>query len=124
VAAAHARAAAELGRVEAIRVMSNMDIASYIPEIDIREVTKNCREGQPVTTNVEGFDGTNKSRIRLLMCGKGQAKLARLEAIKGLREARSEIASEEDMPAGVRKDVMKKLEQQIRKLEAETDRTD
>jgi bla regulator protein blaR1 len=124
VAAAHARAAAELGRVEAIRVMSNMDIASYIPEIDIREITKNCREGQPVTTNVEGFDGTNKSRIRLLMCGKGQAKLARLEAIKGLREARSEIASEEDMPAGVRKDVMKKLEQQIRKLEAETDRTD
>jgi bla regulator protein blaR1 len=124
VAAAHARAAAELGRVEAIRVMSNMDIASYIPEIDIREVTKNCREGQPVTTNVEGFDGTNKSRIRLLMCGKGQAKLARLEAIKGLREARSEIASEEDMPAGVRKDVMKKLEQEIRKLEAQTDRTD
>ena len=121
VAAAHARAASEIGRVEAIRVMSNMDFASYIPEIDIREITRNCREGQPVTTDVSGFDGQNKSRVRIVMCGKGQAKLARLEAIKGLREARSEIASDKDMPNGVRKDVIEKLEQQIRQMEARTD---
>jgi bla regulator protein blaR1 len=96
-------------------------IGSYIPEIDIREITMGCEEGQPVSTDVEGFDGKEKSRIKLVMCGKGQAKLARLEAIKGLREARSEIASEKDMPAGVRKDVLEKLEQEIRKLEARLD---
>ena len=121
---ARAEAAAMRGHAEAMRVHAVAMAANYIPEIDIREITKNCEKGQPVTTNVEGFDGTSKSRIRLVMCGKGQARIARVEAIKGLREARSEIASEEDMPAGVRKDVIEKLEQQIRKLEAQADRTD
>ena len=114
--------AAAHGHAEAMRVHAVAMAASYIPEIDIREVTKNCREGHPVTTNVEGFDGTNKARIKIVMCGKGQAKLARLEALQGLREARSEIASEEDIPEGIRKDVMEKLEKQIRKLEAEADK--
>jgi bla regulator protein BlaR1 len=120
--ATRANAEAARGDAEAMRVHSIAMAANYIPEIDIREVTKNCREGQPVTTNVEGFDGTNKARIKIVMCGKGQAKLARIEALQGLREARSEIASEEDIPEGVRKDVLEKLEKQIRKLEAETDK--
>jgi hypothetical protein len=56
------------------------------------------------------------------MCGKGQAQTARIEAIKGLREARSEIASEKDMPKAVRKDVIEKLDQEIRKLETQTNK--
>ncbi len=119
--AAMAEAAAMRGHAEAMRVHAVAMSANYVPEIDIREITKNCREGQPVTTNVEGFDGAGKSRIRLVMCGKGQARIARVEAIKGLREARGEIASETDMPAGVRKDMIEKLEKEIRKLEAQTD---
>ncbi|MBL0923894.1 MAG: hypothetical protein IBJ12_05425 [Sphingomonadaceae bacterium] len=121
---AHARAAAELGRVEAMRAMRNMNISSYIPDIDIRETTKNCKQGEPVSTDVIGFDGQHKSRVRVVMCGKGQAKLARLEAIKGMRDARSEISEDRDIPERVRKDVIEKLEQQIRKLEAEADRKD
>lgn len=97
-------------------------VSAYVPDIDIQEITANCKEGQPVTTNVDGFDGTNKSRIKIVMCGKGQARVARIEALNGLREARSEIASEDDMPERVRKDVIEKLEQQIRKLEAEADK--
>ena len=120
-AAAQANAAAARGHAEAMRVHAVAMAANYIPEIDISEITTNCREGQPVTTNVEGFDGTAKSRVKIVMCGKGQAKLARVEALKGLREARSEISSDADIPAGVRKDVMEKLEQQIRKLEARLD---
>ena len=123
-AAEGARAAAEVGRVEALRVMSNINIASYIPEIDIKEITKNCREGQPVTTDVSGFDGQNSSRIRLVMCGKGQAKMARLEAIKGLREARGDIDKDKDIPAKIRQEVVEKLEQQIRKLERQADNAD
>lgn len=119
--AARGQAEAARGHAEAMRVHAVAMAANYIPEIDISEITKNCREGQPVTTNVEGFDGTNKSRVKIVMCGKGQAKFARLEAIKGLREARSEIASEDDMPKNVRKDVLKKLEEQIRRLEAQAD---
>lgn len=118
-----ARSHAEVARrqAEAMRVHAVAMSANYIPEIDISEITKNCREGQPVTTNVEGFDGASKSRVKIVMCGKGQAKFARLEAIKGLREARSEIAAEDDMPKNVRKDVLKKLEEQIRRLEAQAD---
>lgn len=123
-AADGARAAAEVGRVEALRVMSNINIASYIPEIDIKEITKNCREGQPVTTDVSGFDGQNSSRIRLVMCGKGQAKIARVEAIKGLREARGDIDKDKDIPDSIRKEVVEKLEQQIRKLESQADKAD
>ena len=123
-AADGARAAAEVGRVEALRVMSNINIASYIPEIDIKEITKNCREGQPVTTDVSGFDGQNSSRIRLVMCGKGQAKMARVEAIKGLREARGDIDKDKDIPAKIRQEVVEKLEQQIRKLERQADNAD
>jgi hypothetical protein len=117
-------APAKTRRVETIRVMGDMgemDIASYIPEIDIREMTKDCRDGQPVTTDVSGFDGKQKSRVRLVMCGKGHAILARVEAIKGLREARNEIAKDKEMPKGVRKDVVKQLDLQIRKLEAQSD---
>ena len=112
---------AKIRRVETIRAMGDMDIASYVPEIDIREATKDCRDGQPVTTDVSGFDGKQKSRVRLVMCGKGQAKLARAEAIKGLREARNEIAKDKEMPKGVRQDVVKQLDLQIRKLEAQSD---
>jgi hypothetical protein len=114
-------APAKIRRVETIRVMGDMDIASYIPEIDISEIPKDCREGQSVTTDVSGFDGKQKSRVRLVMCGKGQAKLARAEAIKGLREARDEIRKDKEMPKGVRKDVVKQIDLQIRKLEAQAD---
>jgi ribosomal protein S3AE len=86
-------------------------------------MTENCTAAaQPVTTDVEGSDGTKKARVRLVMCGKGQAKIARIEALKGLREARDEIASEKDMPKAVRKDVIEKLDQEIRKLEAQTNK--
>ena len=117
-----AMASAEIARAmaEANRVIAMTDAASYVPEIDIKEITKNCAVGQPVTTNVEGFDGTSKSRVKIVMCGKGQARIARVEAIKGLREARGEIGKDKDMPAGVRKDVVKQLELQIRKLEAQS----
>ncbi len=117
-----AMASAEIARAmaEANRVIAMTNAASYVPEIDIKEITKNCAVGQPVTTNVEGLDGTSKSRVKIVMCGKGQARIARVEAIKGLREARGEIGNDKDMPAGVRKDVVKQLELQIRKLEAQS----
>ena len=95
---------------EANRVIAMNNAASYVPEIDIKEITKNCAAGQPVTTNVEGFDRANKSRVKIVMCGKGQARIARVEAIKGLREARSEIGNDKDMPAVVRQDVVKQLD--------------
>ena len=97
--------------------MEGKTIAAMIPDIDISEFRGNCEEGQPVTSNVEGFDGKNKSRIKIVMCGKGQAKLARVQAQQALREARDEIRDEEDMPDSIRKQVIESLEKQIDKLE-------
>ncbi len=111
------RATAEVERARAVAIVSKMNLSSYIPDIDISEIRKNCTEGQPVTTNVEGFDGKNKSRIKLVMCGKGQAKMARQHAIQGLKEARDDISDDGDMPENVRKDVLKKLDEKIRDLE-------
>ena len=98
-----------------------MNFASYIPEIDIKEVTKNCMEGQPVTTNVSGFDGQSRSKIRIVMCGKGQAKLARVEAIAGLKEALNDVQAEPEMPAKIRTQIVIKLNDEITKLEAVND---
>ncbi len=118
--AVRANAEATSAHAEAMRVHAVAMAANYIPEIDIKEITKNCKEGQPVTTDVSGFDGQNKSTIKIVMCGKWQAKLARKEALRGLKDARSEIANEQDMPPAVRKDVLEKLRAQIRRLEAES----
>jgi bla regulator protein blaR1 len=95
--------------------------ASYIPEIDISEVTTNCEEGQPVTTNVTGFDGQNKSRVRIVLCGKGQAKMAKAHAIQGLREARAEIADDKDIPESTRKSILDSMEKQIKRMQDEVD---
>jgi len=97
--------------------MEGKTIAAMIPDIDISEFRGNCEEGQPVTSNVEGFDGKNKSRVKIVMCGKGQAKLARVQAQQALREALDEIRDEEEMPDSIRKQVIESLEKQIDKLE-------
>jgi bla regulator protein blaR1 len=110
---------AEIEGMAHAHAMANLDskyIVSMIPEIDISEVTHNCEDGHLVTTNVSGMDGKNKSRVRIVMCGKGMAKMARLAAIDGLREAISDIKDEEDMPASARKQVLESLQAQIRKM--------
>jgi bla regulator protein blaR1 len=122
--AKRAEAEAEGMAMASAMASANVDgkyIASMIPDIDISEVTHNCKNGHPVTTDVNGMDGKNKSRVRIVMCGKGMAKMARLSAIDGLKEAISDIKSEEDMPDSVRKQVIANLRDQIRKMERARD---
>ncbi|MGL5837805.1 MAG: M56 family metallopeptidase [Sphingorhabdus sp.] len=117
-AVAVAADAEERGR-QAMLMVGDMDFASFVPDIQIREFHGRCKEGETLSTNVRGFDGKNKSRVKIMMCGKGQAKIARIEAIKGLREARDEIADNEDMPADIRKSVLKSLKKQIERMQDE-----
>ena len=116
-----ARGEAEAARAHAIAMVHTMDVASYIPDIDISEITKNCEAGQPVTTDVTGFDGKNKSRVRIVMCGKGQAKLAKAQAVQGLREARAEIANDKDIPEATRKSILESMEKQINRMQDQAD---
>ncbi len=116
-----ARGEAEAARAHAIAMVHNMDVASYIPDIDISEITKNCEAGQPVTTEATGFDGKNKSRVRIVMCGKGQAKLAKAHAVQGLREARAEIMNDADIPESMRKSILDSMEKQIKRMQEQAD---
>ena len=122
-AKADAEAAARDGESEAtadahaITRVDSKYIASMIPDVDISEVTGNCKHGQPVTTDTSGFDGKNKSRVRIVMCGKGMAKMARASAIDGLKEAMDEIKDDNDMPDSVRAKVLESLKKQIKNMQ-------
>jgi beta-lactamase regulating signal transducer with metallopeptidase domain len=111
------RTNAEAGRKEAIRIISSMDFSNFIPEIDIREMHRNCKEGESISTDVSGFNGQSKSRVRVVMCGKGQARMARLQAMEGLREARAEIEGNADIPESIRKSVLDSLKKQIDRMQ-------
>jgi bla regulator protein blaR1 len=92
-------------------------ITAVIPEIEISEERGKCKGDQLVSTDMSGFDGKNKSRVRIVMCGKGMVRAARLQAIEGLKEALNDIESEDDIPEVTRKDVLKSLNEQIQRLE-------
>ena len=123
-----AMASAEFGRgmAQANRVIVNA--AVDIAKIDIQDMTQNCTAGQYLSTDVKSFDGTSKARVRRVtcgepcdVCGKRQAKFAMVKALTDLRAARRDIVSATEMPKAVRKDVMEKLDNEIRELETQTD---
>jgi beta-lactamase regulating signal transducer with metallopeptidase domain len=123
-----AMASAEFGRgmAQANRVIVNA--AVDIAKIDIQDMTQNCTAGQYLSTDVKSLDGTRKARVRRVtcgepcdVCGKRQAKIAMVKALTDLRAARRDIVSATEMPKAVRKDVMEKLDNEIRELETQTD---
>jgi bla regulator protein blaR1 len=92
-----------------------IDGKNLVPDINIAEVHANCKDGQLVTAN--GFDSKDKATIAISICGKGNAKLARSEAISGLKEAQKQLKDDKDIPDGVRKSVVESLQLQIDRLE-------
>ena len=123
-----ARGMAEVtrGMAQANRVIVNA--AVDVAKIDIQEVNQNCNTGQSESTDDKSLDGTRKARGRggvcgepCDVCGKRRAKIAMAKALTDLRAARRDIAWETEMPKAVRKDVMEKLDNEIRKLETQTD---
>lgn len=93
-------------------------VAPGAPEA-VRKLHVKCDEGELLTTNVEGMDGDRKARVKIAMCAKAHAKLARTHAIQGLKEARESIKRDPEMPESIRKSVMENLQEQIEKLERE-----
>ena len=114
------------GMAQANRVIVNA--AVDIAKIDIQDMTQNCTAGQSLSTDVKSLDGTSKAGVRRVtcgepcdVCGKRRAKIAMVKALTDLRAARRDIVSATEMPKAVRKDVMEKLDNEIRKLETQTD---
>jgi bla regulator protein blaR1 len=125
VVSARAASAAKTSHSIAIannRIASSQNgdfLARMIPAIEITEVTENCTEGQPVTTDVRGFDGKNHSSVRLVMCGKGMAKIARTAALAELRQAREDMRADEDVPLSIRRKILGQFDVQIKRLQHE-----
>lgn len=85
----------------------------------VRKLQVKCNDGELITTDVEGVDGDTKARVKIAMCAKAHAKMARTHAIQGLKEARKSIEHDANIPESVRKDVMKSLQENIEQLERE-----
>lgn len=98
---------------------SAYNITPHVPEIDIKEVVANCKDGESVTTNAEATGDDGKAKVTIITCGKGNGKMARLAAVDGLKDALASIKDQDDMPESVRKDVIEKLNAQIKRLEKE-----
>jgi bla regulator protein blaR1 len=93
--------------------------AAMIPDINIHEIDANCKNGEVVTTNANGHDGQNKASVKIVMCGKGNGNLARVHAVKGLKEAQTEMKADSELTESVRKSVLESLQKQIDRLEKE-----
>jgi bla regulator protein BlaR1 len=89
------------------------------PTVEMRKVQVKCNDGELVTTNIEGMDGDKKAHVKIAICAKAHAKMARTHAIRGLKEARESIKRGADIPESVRKDVLKSLQENIEQLERE-----
>jgi bla regulator protein blaR1 len=94
-------------------------IAAMIPDIEVSEVTGHCKPGQPVSTDVSNGGGKRKGRVRIVMCGKGMARMARASAIDGMKEALDEVRNDNDIPDSVRGQVMESLKKQIKRMQNE-----
>jgi bla regulator protein blaR1 len=115
---------AEEQRIRTISILNDMDFDNLIPDIDVRELRRNCKDGQDVTTDVRGFDSKDKATIIVSVCGKGRAKLARGQALDGMRQALKELEGNKDIPDSIRKSVLDSMEKQIDRMEKEQEADD
>ncbi|WP_336959675.1 M56 family metallopeptidase [Sphingobium aquiterrae] len=94
------------------------EIARMIPQVDVDERCAKGRQGG--TTQVVEENG-RAQRVRVMICGKGIAREARLSALQGLAEARVNMEKQQDLSASLRTKILADLDSQIAKLKAEQD---
>ncbi len=91
-------------------------VVAMIPSINIEE---KCTKGESELSNVSSSHEGGKHEVRIAVCGMENAKQARVEALKGLVEARNDLKeSEEDVPSELRTKIIAKLDAEIARLRA------
>ena len=111
---------------EEIRAMipSEAELAEMIPDreellamIPVIESVEACHaSGEAVHSEETTDPATGREHVRLMICRDALVVDARAEAMEGLREARAEIASEEDIPEDIRAEVLASLDAEIAQL--------
>lgn len=105
-------------------IPSEAELRESIPDreellamIPIIETVEECHASGEFMHSEESTDpATGRERLRLMICREGLAVQIRSEALEDLREARNEIADEEDIPREVRADVLASLDARIARL--------
>ena len=81
------------------------------------------RDSGPVNTSERriSVNGTTRHEISIRICNSETARDARREAIRGLQEARNDIAREEELSDKTRSEILADLDRQIQRLRAGKD---
>lgn len=93
--------------------LASIDTDALIPDISfVRDCSKGEGTADTSTTVVDG-----RTVMVVTLCEAEAIAEARAGALEGLQEARSEIMSDDDIPADFRKRLLETLERQIKELE-------
>ena len=104
-------------RREVTKVMIHSDRTDDNQSLTISNNVGNCKAGKEGVTSSVSKDGKHHV-LNINACGMG--KEVRAEILKGLREARDEVASDADVPAETKAQVLRSLDSQIANLARET----
>ena len=90
------------------------ELMAMIPDV---ETLEQCHaSGEAVHTDESVDPATGRERIRIMICRERMGQQARAEALDGMREARSEVAADGDIPEDIRAMVLARLDAGIARL--------
>lgn len=104
-------------------IPTKAEIQEMIPLIEVTEGSScaGARDFTEVRERTVNVDGYQRRKITIKICGKDIQRHARAEALKGLEEARADIAAQEEFSARSRSEILADLDRQIARMRAKRD---
>ena len=91
------------------------ELLAMIPDV---ETLEQCHpNGEAVHTDESVDPATGRERIRIMICRERLGQQGRAEALEGMREARSEVAADAEIPEDIRTMVLARLDAGIARLD-------
>ena len=104
-------------------IPTRAEIAAQVPIIDVRDGS-GCSGNRGFSDTREEsvkIDGVQRKKITIKICNKDIRRQARTEALRGLQEARADIAAEEELSSRRRQQILSDLDRQIARMRARRD---
>lgn len=104
-------------------VPTDEEIEAMVPIVEVTEGSGcgGAREFVNTSEQTVSVDGKMRKKIAIRICGKDIGEHARAEAIRGMEEARADIARERDLSAELRNKIVGDLDRQIASMRAGKD---
>lgn len=98
-------------------VPGDKGIAAVIPDIHVQQ---GCAQGREMVRTEESRDiDGRRQQVRIMICGRQIAQQARAEALRGLGQARAELARDSALVEGMRAKILADIDRQIARMRAE-----